>query len=596
MNMPERKPAMAPEWLLRLEAPKKQRQRKPKPPSPPAELMPEPSVMAEGTDQAPPPPPEGSGPAEPPPPPPEPAESSAGEEWVVHEPGRHNYLLTLATSLRFHGATKETITAALEVENERRCSPPLDEQELAVLAHDVPNRYAPDALAGVTIKFTPIKQEPATETHAANGEAMSDVPGCALTALNTVEPQPLEWLVAGYLPLGKLVLLAGDGGHGKSALTLHLAARLSRGKSPFGLPVAARPACEALLINCEDDVADTVVPRLMAVSADMTKVHWLDGVRHADGGLTPFSLSHFRELEAELGRHPGIRLVVIDPAGAFIGNTGIDDHKDSDLRALLGPLAEVAARKAVTILLIKHLSKGAHPKAVARVGGSTGYINTVRAAFLVAPDRDDEATKYFVPLKFNLAPKPSALAYQLVPLTPDEQRPVLDLCTKLKSEDRQRLGEQLFRVEWRGPADVNPDQLLAPPERSELARNKVEDAGDWIVEFLRTGEQPSAAVVAAGKEKGFGRGVLFKARRGLGKLVEAHKDGFAGGWLWRLAEESAPPPAVNTSNSSNPSDSSSASTPPRPPEESQESEAFQEFRPGQERTLRPFDPDRPSQE
>src|SRR5262249_17458558 len=148
------------------------------------------------------------------------------------------------------------------------------------------------------------------------------------------------------------------------------------------------------------------------------------------------------------------RLVVIDPAGAYVGRAGVDEHKDADLRTLLGPLAELAARRHVTIVLIKHLNKGATAKAIHRAGGAVGHVNRVRAAHLARAGHEDEQRKLLLPLKFNVGPKPTGLAYRLVPLPEPEQDTVLEPFTHLADEDRWRLGEQLFRVEWLGEVDA----------------------------------------------------------------------------------------------------------------------------------------------
>jgi hypothetical protein len=371
-----------------------------------------------------------------------------------------------------------------------------------------------------------------------------DVFGLGVTSMDGLSPQPLEWLVQGYLPLGKLVLLAGDGGHGKSVLTLHLAARLSRGLLPFGMLGPCTPA-STLLVSCEDDWEDTILPRLMSAGADLSRVFRVDGVREKDGSLSPFSLAHYQALEAELAGRPDVKLVVIDPAGAFVGRTGIDDHRDSELRALLGPLTELAARRGVTILLVKHLNKGVTAKAVHKVGGSGGYVNAVRAAFIVAPDPDDKQRKFFMPLKFNLGPPPASLAYRLEGLPDGERDIILADCTHLGEADRKRLGEQLFRPTWLGIAEADADTVMATPSRanasSERAQRKRDEAADWLLEFLAPGPQGSADVFAAGKARGFSRETLFRARTGMPGRIRAVKDG-GGGWSWHLVTEAPPEP------------------------------------------------------
>ncbi len=345
---------------------------------------------------------------------------------------------------------------------------------------------------------------PGAKSRLADASPEQATPGLVTTCLADVRPQPLRWLVPGYLPLGKLVLIAGDGGHGKSSLTLHLAAVLSRGRPAFGLAYPGALSGETLLIQCEDDAADTVVPRLLAAGADLSCVHQLEGTRGADGKVAPFCLAHYRQLEEELQRRPRVRLVVIDPAGAYVSPSGVDDHKDSELRALLGPLAVLAARRRVTVLLVKHLVKGATDKAVHRVSGSAGYVNSVRAAFVVAPEPDRPECKLFLPLKFNLGPRPAGLGFRLHALEGEEQRAVLSAYgAHLGDEDRAQLAQQLFRTEWSGAVEDTADAVFAAARRGDRDQSKVEKAAAWLEQFLGGLAYPSEEITAAGKAAGF---------------------------------------------------------------------------------------------
>lgn len=276
-----------------------------------------------------------------------------------------------------------------------------------------------------------------------NADGAPGVSGLATTCLATIRPMPLRWLVPCRIPQGKLVMLAGDGGHGKSTVTLNIAACLSRGWKCFGLDYEPLAPCDVLLVSCEDDFGDTVVLRLLSASADLHRIHRVDGVKDKDGKALPFCLAHYQEMEEELEARPDVRLVVIDPAGAYIGRSGVDDHKDSDLRSLLGPLAELAARRNVTILIVKHFNRSFSAKAVHRVTGSAGYINTVRAAFAVVSDPKDDATKLLLPLKFNIGPKPAGLAFRLQALDRDTCNICLAGFDHLGPEDKNRLARLL---------------------------------------------------------------------------------------------------------------------------------------------------------
>jgi hypothetical protein len=394
-----------------------------------------------------------------------------------------------------------------------------------------------------------VKETAEANGHPGEGDELSPL---TTTRLDGVKPRSVRYLVAGYIPRGKLVLLAGDGGHGKSLITLHLIACLTTGRPCFGLEYQAPPPAEALIVCCEDDYADTVVPRLIAAGADLSKVYSVDGVKSKDGKPTPFSLAHYEALEKELEQRPNVRLIVIDPAGAYIGRAGIDDHKDSELRALLGPLAELAARRNVTIIIVKHFNKGASIKAVHKVTGSAGYVNCVRAGFVVAPDTEEEGKRFFLPIKFNIGPKPVGLAYQLEGLPADEQEQALE-GFQLDEEDRPRLAEQLVRVRWLGLADVDADEILAASARHARDATRVETCGVWLREFLKEYAYPSTEIEQAAKKQGFTFDNLKEAKARLRREADfwsTNKGHFQGEWWcgfgkpegWVLRPEPPTPP------------------------------------------------------
>lgn len=367
-------------------------------------------------------------------------------------------------------------------------------------------------------------------------------PGLATTRLDLIRPEPVRWLVEGLIPLGKLTLFAGDGGHGKTTLTLELAAGVSTGRPVLGIPSATPTVGEVLLVSCEDDFGDTIVPRLLALGADLGKIHRVDGVTAEAGKKPPpFSLAHYTALEQELNDRPEVRLVVIDPAGAYIGRAGCDDHKDSELRSLLGPLAELAARRQVSIILVKHLNKGVNAKAVNKVSGSTGYVNAVRAAFLIAPDPEDNDRKFLLPLKFNIGSPPQGVVYRLQALDPDEAEAALADFNHLRPEDRQRLIEQMFRPEWLGRTDDDPDAVMAQAARKERGPGRVDECAVWLEKFLANYAHPSDEIQKAAEAAGFTFDNLKDAKKKLkeGKgLHNSNKGRFQGKWWSGFGESS----------------------------------------------------------
>jgi hypothetical protein len=380
----------------------------------------------------------------------------------------------------------------------------------------------------------------------------------------------VRWLVDKLIPSGKLTLLAGDGGHGKTTLTLELAAGVSTGRTVFGMDYEPREPGEVLICTCEDDFGDTIVPRLLALGADLDRIHRVDGIRTTDGKPAPFSLAHYQSLERELERRPAVRLVIIDPAGAYIGRAGCDDHRDSELRALLGPLAELAAKHRVAVVLVKHLNKGATVKAVNKVSGSTGYVNAVRAAFIVAPAPEVPDRKLFLPLKFNIGPKPQGFAFRLKGLDPEESARLLGHFDHLTDEDRQRLVEQLFRPEWLGPVDDDPDTVLGQTAKKARGPSKPEQAAAWLTKHLGGYRWPSEEVIEAGAILGYNRDTLFAAKKRAGVGAAKDRGRKDGGWFWGIGEPGTVrdlplrPDSLHASDSSDSSHSSDGSYPSDP--------------------------------
>jgi putative DNA primase/helicase len=173
-------------------------------------------------------------------------------------------------------------------------------------------------------------------------------PGVVLRCFSEIAPKPLSWLWPGRIPLGKLTLLIGDPGLGKSLLTADIASRVTR-----GISFPDRAICESggvVFLSAEDDAADTIRPRLDAAGAEVSRVHTLEAVRVqlTDGSTSEkvFSLeTDIAHLESAFERLPGIRLIVIDPLSAYLGAT--DSHSNGEIRGLLTPLAAMSARRQV---------------------------------------------------------------------------------------------------------------------------------------------------------------------------------------------------------------------------------------------------------
>ncbi len=315
-----------------------------------------------------------------------------------------------------------------------------------------------------------------------------------------------SWLWLEKIPLGKLAVIAGDPGLGKSIVALDAAARVSTGRAwPDGA------LCEkgsVVLLSAEDDAPDTIVPRLSAAGADLTKVHILRAVRRAkpngETALHPFSLqTDITALQAAVAELDDARLVVVDPLSSYLGS--VDSHKNAEVRSVLAPLSALANDFHVTVLAVNHLNKSTGP-ALYRVIGSIAFTAAARAVWIVARSQDDPAERLLVPAKMNLAPNVEGFTFSL--------------------EDRAGV----VTVRWGHAVNVAVDSVVGletPDERTERAQ-----AVDWIREQLADGPVPAADIEVAAKKAGLAWRTLMRAKGALG--VESYREGFGTPWRWRL--------------------------------------------------------------
>ncbi len=323
--------------------------------------------------------------------------------------------------------------------------------------------------------------------------------------------EPVRWLVPNHIPSGMLTVLAGEGGQGKSCLTLHLAAALTRGLPALGLTYPA-PDGDALICSCEDDPARTVAPRLLAAGADLRRVHL--GAHLSGDRPRTFTLDRVPELERALTRLPAVRLLVIDPVTAFVGGSGVNDHKDSDVRSLLAPLADLAQRRRLAVILVLHLNKAPAARAVHRILGSVGYVNAARAAFVVGRDPACKERRVLAPVKTNLAEAPPSLLFTLEPSPEPEATDILSHHgAHLADDERRDLRAQLVRVAWHGTTPLSADEALAHAGSTPRKPTRVESCANWLREQLQDGPRQSAHLEIIAIPAGFNHENLVDARQ-----------------------------------------------------------------------------------
>jgi hypothetical protein len=364
---------------------------------------------------------------------------------------------------------------------------------------------------------------------AADGSASGEDELIAVPA-SGISPKPIHWLVPDFVPLNGITLIGGDGGYGKSALSLDLASAVSRGVAWGGLTYKPPAPADVMLIGCEDSWEHTVVPRLYAAGADVRRVITIQGVKTSEGNKSHWYLDRIDLIARHLDRQPEIKVVIIDPAQAFLP-PGVDDHKDAEVRLALAPLTTLADERSIAVVLIRHLNKNENATAGNRFGGSRGWVNLARAAFLVLPDPDDEANerRLFLIVKRNLTKRSGGLAFKA------QQWPEMnDLpfdASHLSEKDREALAGQLFTIDWQGEVSISPDDAM-----KSLRQGSKDDEGEddrcseWLEEFLSVYAYPSSEVFDAGKQKGYSKKRIYKAKDVL--EIKPAKMGWAGGWVW----------------------------------------------------------------
>jgi putative DNA primase/helicase len=339
--------------------------------------------------------------------------------------------------------------------------------------------------------------------------------------LADVQMEPIDWLWRKRLARGKLNIVAGQPGLGKSQITALMAAIVSRGGAwPDGTKC---PVGSVVFICCEDDAADTIAPRLDAARADRTKVHILDWIiEQGDQGARKRSFDigkdadSVRQLSEQLG---DVALIVVDPVSAYLG--AADSHKTADVRAALAPMQTIAAEIGACVVLVSHLNKGStDSSAMSRVAGSGAFVAAARSAWVVGPHPQDETSRVLVPLKNNIGDDKTGFSYRI------KSTMVAD-------------GIETSHVEFdRAAVQIKAEDVLAAasPQVNASSGPASREAEQFLKEELADGPLAAGVLRSRAKAAGVSWRTVERAKSRLG--VRAEKDhGIGGEWRWRMPAE-----------------------------------------------------------
>jgi len=322
------------------------------------------------------------------------------------------------------------------------------------------------------------------------------------------DPEKLRWLWYGYIPAGKITIVAGDPGMGKSTIALDIVSRVTRGTfMPLSSLRTQRGFCG--IVTAEDAPEDTIIPRVMANGADRTRVRSfrkviIEGEEH----FFSFPRDLLRLRNYIIKRRA--RLIVIDPLSAFV-EKGTDTYKDQDIRLVLGPLEALAEETDCAILIVAHLNKKEEASILYRIGGSIGFIAAARSVLAVRRlNRDDENENpecVLYSLKSSVSRKPPSLVYHIE--------------TKIIQGDIES-----SEIYWDRTMQFDPNR------RTDMNEGK-QDCLEFCKQELSDAEVESTQVYTDAKQAGISKRTLDRYKPEF-KISSRKKNGK---WYWSAPEK-----------------------------------------------------------
>lgn len=314
-----------------------------------------------------------------------------------------------------------------------------------------------------------------------------------LTYYNTISSRTVEWLWYPYIPYGKITILQGDPGEGKSTMMLQLAALITAGKA---MPDGSGDKVPGNVIYqaAEDGIEDTIKPRLLAAGADCGRIAFLENEEN------PITLDDER-LEQAI-KDTQAKLLVIDPLQAYLGIDN-DMQRSNSTRSVFGRLAKVAERTGCAVVLIGHMNKSSRTKGIYRGLGSIDIAAVARSILLVGRDSSNPYYRIMIQIKNNLAPEGKAFVFEL---NPD-------------------LG-----FSWIGQEEHEMEDLLFQRSKGE---SKLDKAKEYLKLLLNGSDMPCADILEKMRASGIGTRTVEQAKKDMG--IISYKLGDK--WYWRLSEE-----------------------------------------------------------
>lgn len=345
---------------------------------------------------------------------------------------------------------------------------------------------------------------------AAIDERSEQPDGVLITNGADLKPTPIQWLWRDWLALGKLHILAGAPGQGKTTIALAIAAVVTTGGR---LPDGTRGDIGNVLIwSGEDDPADTLLPRLLAAGADRTRCYFVEGTR-INGEMQSFDPSRdMLALERQATEIGGIRLLIVDPVVSAVAG---DSHKNTEVRRALQPLVDLGSRIGAAVLGISHFSKGGQGSDPAsRVVGSIAFTAVARVVLVAAKvnSEDGQQRRILARGKSNIGPDSGGFEYDIAQTEPLPGIPA-------------------SFIAWGRTVDGTARELFAEPDDGgQSDKSSMQAACDFVLSALADGLAQSKWLESEAKSAGISVSTLRRAREKLGVKSSKHGDA----WYLRL--------------------------------------------------------------
>lgn len=311
-----------------------------------------------------------------------------------------------------------------------------------------------------------------------------------------VEVKEVKWLWPGYIPYGKITLIQGDPGDGKSTFVLTLAALLTTGRSLPFCDGELEPM-NVIYQTTEDDTEDTVVPRFIKAGGDVKRLHFINEKEKV------LTFDDKRIVEAI--KETNARLIILDPLSAYIGGD-VSINMANEVRAQFNPLIQTAKETGCAVVIVGHMNKMGGTKALYRSLGSIDVVGAARSCLLIArTDKDRPDERIMAVQKSNLAATGNAIVFNI------------------------SKGE----IEWVEETAKTADEILNASSSPGRPNEQITKAKEILSEMLADGPQPQAKIMSRMELENIGKSTAIKAKNELGCV--SIKEGKH--WQWALLTE-----------------------------------------------------------